>query len=42
MAVIINGKVYVGGFYVGNTSSITNGVIDVEYDKQCVYVIEEV
>ena len=40
MAVIVDGKVYVDGVYVG-TSNVDNCVINVDYDERIVYVIND-
>lgn len=46
MAVVVNGKVYVGGLYVGSVEEskrkINDGVVDVDYDRKKIYVIKEV
>lgn len=41
MAVIMNGKVFVNGVYVGETEEVADGiVIDVDYERQNIYVID--
>ena len=44
MAVVIGGKVYVNGVYVGNISEcnhpMTDGVVNVNYEQPRVYVVK--
>jgi hypothetical protein len=41
MAVVIGDKVFVNGDYVGSTEEFKDGtVIDIDYDRQSVYVID--
>ena len=39
MAVIVGGKVYVDGLFVG-CDCRSDGILDIDYDKQLVYVID--
>lgn len=40
MAVIVGGKVYVDGLFIGCDCAHSDGTLDIDYDKQLVYVID--
>ncbi len=40
MATIIDGVVFVNGEKIGEVTNISNGVVNISYDRPIVYVVE--